>query len=167
MTETTEPLSFPLEVWTPKSASHPCELCTSDHLHSSFCVTCDSHLCDECWSKQVAHRPRKSSADGRLPHEKSDYEVVKGLRNILEPVINVETLQSMHRADEDTTWFGVGHDGQSPVLQDYGRYTAIMTGNLSKEVGERFPQLVTFIGQIGTNLLFIEVKRLLHSLTQA
>lgn len=73
----------------------------------------------------------------------------------------------MHRADEDTTWFGVARDDQNPVLQDYGRYTAIMTGNLSKEVGERFPQLVTFIGQTGTNLLFIEAKCLLHSLTQA
>lgn len=123
-----------------------CEICQHTQRGSSFCIPCDAHLCDDCWSQQIGHRARQ----GKPGHEKADYRVVTKLKEILEPTTVSETLQSLHKADDDTTWFGVTTDKQNnPVFQDYGRYTTIMAGSLSKGVGERFPQLISFIGQTG------------------
>jgi hypothetical protein len=135
---------------SPAKRTPLCEVCERTGQCSSFCVPCDSNLCDKCWTKQIAHRPGKSGADGGLPHEKSDYEVVMRLKKILEPAAEVEVQQTLHKEDEDTTWFGVVRDTKNnPIFQDYGRYTAIMAGSLSTQWGERFPQLVSFIGQTG------------------
>ncbi|KAI9764589.1 MAG: hypothetical protein M1840_008318 [Geoglossum simile] len=95
------------------------------------------------------HRPGKNGPRGLL-HEKSDYETVIRLKPILEPAVESEVQQSMHRADEVTTWFGVSRDANNNlILEDYGRYTAVMARTPSTHGRERFPHLVSFIGQTG------------------
>jgi hypothetical protein len=98
-------------------------------------------LCDECWKMQVAHR-KKLGAD----HEKMDYDVVVKLRQILEPPTDSEKQKSMHEADEHTAWFGVSPNNTH--FWESGRYTTIMAGGR-----ERYPHLVSFIGQTGINRL--------------
>lgn len=56
----------------------------------------------------------------------------------------------LHIEDKDTTWFGMVRNNQnSPVFQDYGRYSSIMADSNSGEFKNRYPQLVSFIGQTG------------------
>jgi hypothetical protein len=137
-----------------ENASHPklCQLCEEGQKLTSFCVFCNASLCDDCWGTQIAHRRRKTGTDSDSRHEKADYDVVMRLKKIMEPSTEVETQLAMHRVDEDTTWFGVTRprDNQEiAFFQDYGRYAAVMAETLSSRRGERFPQLVSFIGQTG------------------
>jgi hypothetical protein len=114
------------------------------------CVQCDGAFCDECWGKQFPHKPGKIGADG-LPHEKTDPEVVERLRDTLD--IQERTpaeQQKLHKNDEDTTWFGIARDeADMPVFQDYGRYAAILAEPQDISRRNRYPQLVSFIGQTG------------------
>ncbi|OCL07767.1 FabD/lysophospholipase-like protein [Glonium stellatum] len=128
---------------SPQAEPILCEVCQDTQRDSSFCIRCDANFCDECRSQQFVHKR------GGPGHEKADYRVVKKLREILEPTTNLEKLQSIHRADDETTWFGITRDANNPVFQDYGRYTAVMAGSFPKAAGERFPHLVSFIGQTG------------------
>ncbi|KAH8665171.1 hypothetical protein BGZ60DRAFT_379045 [Tricladium varicosporioides] len=114
------------------------------------CVQCDGAFCDECWAKQFPHRPGKLGADG-LPHEKTDPEVVERLRDTLDnPDRTPEEQEKLHKNDEDTTWFGIGRDeANMPIFQDYGRYAAILAEPQDINRRNRYPQLVSFIGQTG------------------
>lgn len=77
--------------------------------------------------------------------------MVHRLRQILEPTRTEAEHEAELQEDEDTTWFGFGRDptGQ-PVLHDYGRFAAIMGETFTEDAGERYPQLVSFIGETGT-----------------
>lgn len=56
----------------------------------------------------------------------------------------------LHDEDTNTIWFGMGRSKQNlPVLQDYGRYSAIMAESNNKQLKARFSHLVSFIGQTG------------------
>lgn len=69
--------------------------------------------------------------------------------------------QSLHRDDENTTWFGiVREDGELPLFQDYGRYANIMADTSASNVTSdskwinnrrdvRYPSLVSFVGETG------------------
>ncbi|KAI4241569.1 MAG: hypothetical protein L6R42_011234, partial [Xanthoria sp. 1 TBL-2021] len=106
-------------------------------------------FCEICWDKQPAHKPKKRGADG-YGHERIDKLVVERYRSILEPSSNAEEQETLHREDEDTTWFGIGRDhADEPVFEDYGRFAALMQDSLSKPGAVRHPQLVSFIGQTG------------------
>lgn len=76
--------------------------------------------------------------------------VIRRLRQILEPVRTEEEHEAELLEDEDTTWLGFGRDANGrSVLHDYGRFAAIMGETTAEDTTERFPQLVSFIGETG------------------
>ena len=71
-------------------------------------------------------------------------------RSILEPCSSPEEQEALHRDDEETTWFGVGRDrSEEPVFEDFGRFADLVAEGHLEDVGSRYPQLVSFIGQTG------------------
>ncbi|KAH8667562.1 hypothetical protein BGZ60DRAFT_564753 [Tricladium varicosporioides] len=132
------------------SVAEPCDVCKRTGPKTWTCIQCNNDsFCDDCWSKERAHRPGAVGFDGK-PHEKTDRRVVERLRDILEPERTPEQQQELHRGDEDTTWFGIARDSANlPIFQDYERYASIMTQSRTTEVNVRYPQLVSFIGQTG------------------
>ena len=83
---------------------------TSDKDQRPFyCVHGDCSFCDTCWDKQPAHKPNKRGTDGHA-HERIDRLVVERYRNILEPSSSTQEQESLHKDDEDTTWFGIGRN---------------------------------------------------------
>jgi hypothetical protein len=113
-------------------------------------VQCNNDaFCDKHWDEERPHRPGAVGFDG-LPHEKTDRNVVKRLRDILESTRTAEEQQIEHKNDEDTTWFGIARDPANlPIFQDYGRYAKIMAESQTVEVNIRTPQLISFVGQTG------------------
>jgi hypothetical protein len=123
----------------------PCDNCNEPS--DDFCVSCDLSFCKACWPKQAAHRREKAG------HEKTIYNVAKRLEEILKPTTDAKIQQTLHGDDARTTWFGVVRDADNnSVFQDYGRYMAIMAESFSTQWRERYPQLVSFIGQTGNDL---------------
>ena len=101
----------------------------------------------DCWPLQGPHKPKKKGRDG-VPHEKTDPYVVRKLKAILHPSKRPDEIQKLHEDDESTKWFGVARDMTGrPNFEDYGRYATLMT-NISpiESLGNRYPQLVSFIG---------------------
>lgn len=136
------------------SQNQGCHECHSTSKQTFSCIQCNNlAFCDDCWSEWILHRPGAVGYDGR-PHEKSDPNIVRILRQILEPTRSESDVDSEHQADEDTTWFGVGRDGSNqPVLQDYGRFATLLSEGQTQESGERYPSLVSFIGQTGKHIV--------------
>ncbi|KAF8852713.1 hypothetical protein BDZ45DRAFT_807214 [Acephala macrosclerotiorum] len=127
-----------------------CEECFQIQLPNSYCVDCDSTFCPKCWSHARAHAPGKLNRDG-IAHEKSsNKEVIARLMNIFTPPQNPEQQRKLHKTDAGSKWFGVtpNIDGALPLLQDYGRYSSIMRENSTGDTN-RWPQLVSFVGQTG------------------
>ncbi|PSN59126.1 hypothetical protein BS50DRAFT_594903 [Corynespora cassiicola Philippines] len=125
-----------------------CEDCESDGMPIWNCSNCGMNFCDACWTKQAPHKPGRKGPDG-LPHEKADPAIVKRLKNIFTPPVDHAGQQTLHMEDEDTTWFGTAREDGKPVLQDYGRYPAIMADSNTGDFNYRYPQLVSFIGKTG------------------
>ena len=74
--------------------------------------------------------------------------MVKKLKSILHPSKRPEEIQKLHEEDGSTKWFGVARDLTGrPNFEDYGRYATLMS-NISpiESLGNRYPQLVSFIG---------------------
>jgi energy-coupling factor transporter ATP-binding protein EcfA2 len=76
-------------------------------------------------------------------------KVLERYRAILNPDPDPERQEELHLQDCDTTWIGIDQEDNVPVFQNYGRYQTIMADSLTKEVGTRYPQIVSFIGQTG------------------
>jgi energy-coupling factor transporter ATP-binding protein EcfA2 len=113
------------------------------------CAYCGMNFCDRCWDQQAQHRRGRTGPDG-LPHEKANPSIVRKFKDILTPPQDRLAQQALHREDEDTTWFGLAKDKDNkPVLQDYGRYTAIMGDSNTGNYQARYPQIVSFVGQTG------------------
>ncbi|KAK8101867.1 hypothetical protein PG999_012241 [Apiospora kogelbergensis] len=128
----------------------PCQTCGTTAIKTYTCIQCNNlAFCDACWPRWVLHVPGAVGWDGK-PHEKADPTVIHRLRQILEPLRTEEEHEAELLEDEDTTWLGFGRDatGRS-VLHDYGRFAAIMGETLMEDTTERFPQLVSFIGETG------------------
>ena len=124
-----------------------CAICKRNVDSSSFCSACGYNFCDRCWDTQIAHQPR-SEADA--PHEKSDPEITKRLQSILTPATNVHTQNQLHLEDSETTWLRyIRPPLQEPELQEDARYKKLMQDSWTLEWTERWPQLVSFIGQTG------------------
>jgi hypothetical protein len=85
---------------------------------------------------------------------------VHRLRQIFEPVRSEADHQQELLDDEETAWFGYGRDSTGhPVFQDYGRFAAVMGESHAREVAmERYPQLVTFIGETGQHTPYRNVR---------
>lgn len=127
----------------------PCSRCKAN-TRTFICIQCNSLVfCDTCWSGWELHADGATGWGGR-PHEKSDPHVVTRLREILEPSTSDADHDRNLELDDDTTWFGVVRDAShQQVFQDYGRFAALMGENQSDEAEDRYPQLVSFIGQTG------------------
>ncbi|OQO10125.1 hypothetical protein B0A48_04482 [Cryoendolithus antarcticus] len=130
----------------------PSEVCEDDRCAGAqkpiwHCVDCDSSYCSTCWPLQGPHKPKKRGRDG-LPHEKTDPLVARRLDAILNPTKDPLEIQRLHEADQLTKWFGVTKDSTGrPVFEDYGRYATLMSSISPLEsMGNRYPQLVSFIG---------------------
>jgi hypothetical protein len=128
----------------------PCEDCETTTSATSFCVDCGTNYCDDCWMKAPPHKNKKVNRDGLL-HEKINKEVVQRLTEIFTPTNDPYTQRKLHQEDRNTTWFGVCRGGSGrPELQDYGRYAELARGSWTKRYPQRWPQLVSFVGQTGT-----------------
>ena len=126
-----------------------CRVCRHTVDSSSFCSACGHNFCEKCWLTQVAHLP-ESIPD--VPHERSDPGMTKRLQEILTPATNLDTQKKLHLQDSETTWLSyVRPPLQEPELQEYPRYKKLMQDSFTSEWTERWPQLVSFIGQTGKN----------------
>ncbi|KAI1161870.1 FabD/lysophospholipase-like protein [Nemania serpens] len=100
------------------------------------------------------------------PHEKANAQVVQRLRQILDPKRNEHDHDKELQNDDDTTWFGVARDSSNQaIFQDHGRFTTLMTESHMPELGNRYPQLVSFIGQTGKYIDTILIDRFGMTLT--
>ncbi|KAF4967420.1 hypothetical protein FSARC_5033 [Fusarium sarcochroum] len=125
-----------------------CCVCQHSSRKAWNCVYCDDSFCDECWLKERPHRPGKVGIDGR-PHEKVDEEVVRRLKKIFnEPT--VEEQYGRHRNDIDTTWFGAYKEKGQLFLNSTNRLADILCESQKGAPTDRFPQLVSFVGQAGS-----------------
>ena len=85
-----------------------------------------------------------------MPHERSDPVITKRLQNILTPATNPDTQKQLHLENSETTWLRyVRKPLQEPELQEDARYKKLMQDSFTSEWTERWPQLVSFIGQTG------------------
>ncbi|KAI0888475.1 uncharacterized protein GGS22DRAFT_198203 [Annulohypoxylon maeteangense] len=131
-------------------ASSPCQTCSTSSAKTFTCIQCNSlAFCDACWPKWVLHTPGAIGWGGK-PHEKADPVVIKRLREILEPVRTEAEHEAELIRDRETTWFGFSRDTSGhPIFQDWGRFAAIMNESHSSRIADRYPQLVSFIGETG------------------
>ncbi|KAI0517620.1 FabD/lysophospholipase-like protein [Xylaria bambusicola] len=134
----------------PGSQNTACYSCHHHDRQTYSCIQCNNlSFCNDCWSKWVLHQPGAVGYDDR-PHEKADVQVVQRLRQILDPKRTESDHEKDLQNDDDTTWFGVERDSSNQaIFQDHGRFTTLMTDSHSSELGNRYPQLVSFIGQTG------------------
>lgn len=100
---------------------------------------------------------------GELPHEKTDLDVAKKVKNVLTPDLDDSAREELHAKDIDTTWFGVvREEHELPLFRDYGRYANLISkakdlrlelvGTLSMNSDHSealYPSLISFVGQTG------------------
>ena len=133
------------------SPGRPCCACER-HVKTWTCVQCNNEaFCDECWGKERPHKPGAVGIDGR-PHEKVDVEVVARLTRIFGDSRSPEEQEALHVSDIDTTWFGVMKGANQPVLHYSHRLLDIMRESQTGQYPERFPHLVSFVGQTGNHI---------------
>ncbi|KAL9572020.1 hypothetical protein ACKAV7_003852 [Fusarium commune] len=95
-----------------------------------------------------AQGPGKIGIDGRQ-HEKVDREVNDRLSKIFgEPTQDEQN--NRHGGDINTTWFGVINEADQPFLHYSNRIVDILQESQVGDYSERFPHLVSFVGQTGT-----------------
>lgn len=131
--------------------NHECEgyHCNNSTAETFFCHQCDSHFCNRCWSRQASHLPGKLASDG-LPHEKIDIRIATRLEKILNSTNGPREQDALHQADETTIWFGIERNyADVPAFQDYERYSTLMLEHMPARHEQRYPQLVSFVGQTG------------------
>ena len=142
-----------------------CDQCEERGDLRDYCNVCDSTFCQDCWKKQISHK-KKTLGPGSVPHERTDEQAAKKIKDALDAKPNDSEQEALHKSDEDTTWFGItwdpSEDAEYPFFRDYGRYATIMDGALARSseynaqwhvhVGphdRRYPSLVSFVGQTG------------------
>lgn len=127
-----------------------CRTCRLETKRTFVCVQCNNWaFCDDCWAKRDVHEAGAVGWDGR-PHEKSDPNVLRIFRQILDPIRSEADVDTEHQADEETVWFGVDRDApHGPVFQDYDRFATLVSEGQTLELKRKYPALVSFIGQTG------------------
>lgn len=152
------------------------------HVKAWKCVQCDDSFCAECWPTQRPHhvclssklpknvqlhqrartanvsfasQPGKVGIDGRQ-HEMVDIEVIQRLSKIFSQPTR-EEQNYRHELDINTTWFGVVNEANQPFLQYSNRIADILQESQIGEYRERFPHLVSFVGQTGTSLSRVDL----------
>lgn len=127
-----------------------CAVCKQNAEGHTFCSACGGNFCDNCWGTQIAHQPG-GAAD--LRHEKSDRRITERLQGILNPATDPNTQQQLHLDDSHTTWLRwTKGSRQEPEIQEYDRYKKLIQASFSSQWKERWPQLVSFIGETGKAL---------------
>ena len=87
---------------------------------------------------------------GDVRHEKSDPGITRHLQGILTPATDDRIQRKLHMDDSDTIWIRYTRPfRQDPEIHEYGRYKKLMQDSFTSEWKERWPQLVSFIGQTG------------------
>jgi len=130
------------------SGQKPCCECGLE-VKTWNCVQCaNDAFCDDCWNKQRPHRAGAVGIDGR-PHEKVDVEVVSRLTQIFGHNRTPEEQEGLHISDISTTWFGVMKGAGRPFLHCSNRLVDIMCESQTGQHPERFPHIVSFVGQTG------------------
>ncbi|KAF7505357.1 hypothetical protein GJ744_000978 [Endocarpon pusillum] len=126
-----------------------CDDAKDENVPCHFCWPCHAVYCDDCWSRQMAHKKRAQTAAG-IPHEKTEPSVAKKIQIALEANLTHKEQATLHVRDEDTSWFGAWKDeNDDMVFQDYGRYANLMAESSARERKVRYPALVSFVGQTG------------------
>jgi hypothetical protein len=126
-----------------------CLVCdrTSEDDAIVFCAGCNYFQCLTCWENLPAHKKAILGPSG-FPHDKTDPSMVAALQECLREPDNEEEQNREHVEDEDTTWFGLDReDSGDPILAEYGRYATIMLETAQETGQQRFPQLVSFMGE--------------------
>lgn len=91
---------------------------------------------------------------GDVRHEKSDLRITEHLQGILTPATDDKIQRKLHMDDSDTLWLRYTRPflQKEPELHEYGRYKKLIQDSFTSEWKERWPQLVSFIGQTGDTL---------------
>jgi hypothetical protein len=129
----------------------PCDKKATEGHTIFFCSACGFSQCADCWPEQFAHKKNILGPNG-LPHVKNDPQLVASLRACMEAPPDPAKA---HSEDKDTAWFGVWTDPENGeyLLQDQGRYASIMARSAPAIDQERYPKIVSFIGETGRNIL--------------
>ncbi|KAF2399012.1 hypothetical protein EJ06DRAFT_479226 [Trichodelitschia bisporula] len=110
----------------------------------SYCPNCNLRLCDVCWDRQQAHRKKSR---GPQVHEKEN----PLLHDRFHKILHASSDDNAHILDERTKWLGMYHlnGSDTPVLEEFDAYTDIVTRNIKANSPEKYPQLVSFVGETG------------------
>ena len=137
---------------SPKGCVEMCDQCNRVRDDVSFCPVCEFHYCSAHWDSQLLHQ-RQIVKDG-VPHERTDPRLAKRVKSIIEPSWTDDQQIQHHRADEDTTWFGVLPDPNGLpnqlLFHDFGRYESFMEQSTFNPKSIQFPSLVSFVGPTGS-----------------
>jgi energy-coupling factor transporter ATP-binding protein EcfA2 len=135
---------------SPRESLAICEQCLSEQPFVSYCPACSFHFCRDHWEGQPLHHGQRL-VNG-VPHEKTDPLVARKIKSIIEPSISEEEQNLLHRADDDTTWFGVlpdATDSGQRLLHDFGRYEEFLSQSNFSPKSRQFPSLISFVGPTG------------------
>jgi energy-coupling factor transporter ATP-binding protein EcfA2 len=135
---------------SPRESLAICEQCLSEQQFVSYCPACSFHFCRDHWDGQPLHHGQRL-VNG-VPHEKTDPLVAKKIKSIIEPSISEDEQNQLHKADDDTTWFGVLPDATDTgqrLFHDFGRYEEFLSQSLFSPKSGQFPSLISFVGPTG------------------
>ena len=135
---------------SPRESLALCEQCLSEQPFVSYCPACSFHFCRDHWEGQPLHHGQRF-VNG-VPHEKTDPLVARKIKSIIEPSTSEEEQNLLHRADDDTTWFGVlpdATDSGQRLLHDFGRYEEFLSQSSFSPKSGQFPSLISFVGPTG------------------
>jgi ABC-type multidrug transport system fused ATPase/permease subunit len=137
---------------SPKFCVEMCDQCNRIRDDVSFCPVCEFHYCSAHWDSQLLHQ-RQIVKDG-VPHERTNPRLAKRVKSIIEPSWTDDQQIQHHRADEDTTWFGVLPDPNGLpnelLFHDFGRYESFMEQSTFNSKSVQFPSLLSFVGPTGS-----------------
>jgi hypothetical protein len=123
-----------------------------------FCTGCNYEQCLPCWNTEVPHKKGIPGISG-FPHDKINPAMVAALRDCLREPNTEQEQDQNHIDDEDTTWFGLDReDSGDPILAEYGRYATIMLQTTIDTGQERYPQLVSFVGETSQAFWFLLLR---------
>jgi hypothetical protein len=131
-----------------RQGSAICDQCRQERDDVSYCPVCSFNYCCQHWETQLLHDERRSV--GGVPHEKTDPNIVRQILSIVEPTASEQEQENLHRADEETTWFGVLPDPSGELLfHDFGRYDEFLAQSDFRPRSGQFPSLISFVGKTG------------------
>ncbi|KAA8903650.1 hypothetical protein FN846DRAFT_891060 [Sphaerosporella brunnea] len=119
-----------------------CDGCDTE-TDLSWCQACDTTFCNDCWSQQAAHKPRrtKPSASARV-HEKTDVTLQRTLLGLTRRTSSTR----MERRGSKSFWFGTRIEQSSNEV--FLNFTDRLS-SLGPWSQGRVPSVVSFVGETG------------------